>query len=204
MLKCTGGNYIDWCVGPYASSSEPRWHAFLERRLQPCCKSKLGWNLGGITVSSVDVTHPPPLQVAGGKLGKTSYPMSSHAVMAAAKGAAENGAIAMISANRASTLGGSPTKASATLLCRQSFGLMGGTGAWEPAAGATDPIRVLLGLPAEEAETVLQQFQDQVRLIQNWSVVATAGSIPCCRQQQSFIGSVTWFLSIRCPSLHAN
>jgi len=107
------------------------------------------------------VTHPLALQVAGGKLGKTLYPMSSHAVMAAAKGAAENGAIAMISTNRASTLGGSPTKAPAFLLGRQSFGLMAGTGALETAAGATDPIRVLLGLPAEEAETVLQQFQDQ-------------------------------------------
>jgi len=133
---------------------------------------------------SVDVTHPLALQAAGGKLGKTSYPMSSHAIMAAAKGATENGAIAMISATRASTMAGSPTKASATLLGRQSFGLMGGAGAWETAAGATDPIRVLLGLPAEEAEIVLQQFQDQVRLVQNRSAAATAGSIAAAELHQ--------------------
>lgn len=73
--------------------------------------------------------------------------------MVAARAAADAGAVAMISL-------GSPTKASATL-GRHSFSQ---TGAWDAAGTTTataEPVRVLLGLPAEGADSVLQQFHEQ-------------------------------------------
>jgi hypothetical protein len=87
--------------------------------------------------------------------------------MAITKGAADSGAIAMITAGRPGsttrtpTYAGSPTKAAASL-GRQSYGT-GAAGTWDAGAASTEPVRVLLGLPAEDPDTVLEQFQEQVR-----------------------------------------
>lgn len=122
--------------------------------------------------SPPNLQHFPPcmqaVQPAAGKITSTSMPLTPKASMAAAKAAASTGAIAMITATPARTLSGIPTKTSATLLRGQSLSLTGSADcstAWEGHVGGAGPVlRVLLGLPTtEDAVTVLEQFQVQVR-----------------------------------------
>lgn len=101
------------------------------------------------------------LQVAVNKLGKA--PMTPRTAVAVAAAAANSDAFATITlGNAANSLNRgsfrtSPTKAQANL-GRTSSGVWSAMGA----AAGPGPVRVLLGLPSEGAEAVLQHFQQQV------------------------------------------
>ncbi len=88
------------------------------------------------------------------KLGKA--PMTPRTAAAVTHAAASNDAIATITLGNASPSFNRGTKAQAAL-GRSSSGV------WNAIAAGAGPVRVLLGLPAEGAEAVLQHFQQQVR-----------------------------------------
>lgn len=92
-------------------------------------------------------------QLMSNKLKRSSAPPTPRAAAITGHTVAEGDVIARITAGQSYT--SSPTKALATL-SRKSSGI------WNPAA--VEPVRVLLRLPAENADTVLEQFQEQVRL----------------------------------------
>jgi hypothetical protein len=104
-------------------------------------------------------------QGASAKLGKVDTPVTPRAASLMAQAAANGDATARIQLQRANSgidrthsFNSSPTKAYASLGRNAS-------GTWIAAAAGNEPVRVLVGLPAEDAETVLEQFQEQVRAL---------------------------------------
>lgn len=122
------------------------------------------------------------------KLGKA--PATPRTTAAVAQAAADNDAIATITLGTLGKVSAglnhgmpsvSPTKAHASLR-RSSSGVWNAIGA----GACRSPVRVLLGLPAEDAETVLQHFQQQVGC---WLVEAAARhltptAVACCLPEE--------------------
>jgi hypothetical protein len=98
------------------------------------------------------------MQGAAAKLGRE--PMTPRTAAAVAHAAVNSDAIATITLGNSLTRGsfkGSPTKSQANL-GRSTSGVWSTIGA----GSVSGPVRVLLGLPSDDAEAVLQHFQQQV------------------------------------------
>lgn len=138
-------------------------------------------------------------QGASAKLGKVSAPVTPRAAALMAQAAANSDAIASIqlhrspsTTNRAPSFNSSPTKAYASLGRNAS-------GSWPAAGAGNEPVRILLGLPAEDAEAVLEQFQEQVCL----PLVLCSARLPGDRAWGHALGQLRPSTLVKCGTEHS-